>query len=147
MVLDHGPHIFHLQVCSGPTSKPVLLLPSFPARSLLLGHLAGFLIPEDLLPSLHDQALAKPLFLLSQLQHLLLLGMVTAFIADTWSSLNPVSSVVILSSKKHCLLDSLQNSHTTVNKVSFYSYRCIQIGRWPLLSHPLLLFQINSSGN
>ena len=44
----------------------------------------------------------KPLFLLIQLQHLFLLGMVKAFIAYTWSSLNPVSSVVILS-KKQCL--------------------------------------------
>lgn len=62
-----------------------------------------FLIPEDLLP-LHDQALPgqATVFLLIQLQHLFLLGMVKAFIAYTRSSLNPISSVVILS-KKQCL--------------------------------------------
>ena len=105
MALDHGP-VFHLQACSEPASKLVVLLLSFPAHSLLLGHLTDFfffLIPEDLLP-LHDQALPgqATVFLLIQLQHLFLLGMVKAFIAYTRSSLNPISSVVILS-KKQCL--------------------------------------------
>lgn len=45
--------------------------------------------------------LAKPLFLLIQLQDLFLLGMVKAFIAYTWSSLNPVSSVVFWVSFSH----------------------------------------------
>ena len=104
MALDHGP-VFHLQACSEPASKLMLVLLSFPAHSLLLGHLTDFffLIPEDLLP-LHDQALLgqATVFLLIQLQHLFLLGMVKAFIAYTRSSLNPISSVVILS-KKQCL--------------------------------------------
>ena len=41
-------------------SKLVPLLLSFPAHSLLLGHLTDFFkkIPEDLLPCLHDQAKA-----------------------------------------------------------------------------------------
>ena len=60
MDLDPGPPVFHLQTFSEPTSKPLPPRLSFPAHSLFLGHLTDFfffLIPKNLLPCLHDQAL------------------------------------------------------------------------------------------
>lgn len=104
--------VFTCTLAPSQLPSSVLLHLSFPVLSLVPRLPDWFLMPGDLLLSLHDQALAKPLFLLTQLQHLLLLGMIILFKGDTQFSLNSDSFVVILSSRKHCLLESLQNSHT-----------------------------------
>lgn len=60
------------------TSRLCAPLPELPRVTRVPGPHDSFLMPEDFLPSLHDQASAKPLFLWTQLQHVLLRGMVVA---------------------------------------------------------------------
>lgn len=103
---------FTFTLAPGQLPSSMLRHLSFPVLSLVPGPPDWFSMPGDLLPSLHDPALAKPLLLLTQLQHLPLLRMIILFKGDTQFSLNSDSSVVILSNRKHCDLESLQNSHT-----------------------------------